>query len=103
SVISVVSPPVVALAGGGLVAAAPQRPVQVVVGRVGRAAERGVHAADLVDAQAGQRHAVASGDQPVTADRGRAGRLSTAWWPPLWPGCCGRARRRVAARAAWRR
>src|SRR5215468_731424 len=40
--------------------ASPKRPVQVVLARVNRADERGVHAADLVDAQAGQRLAVAT-------------------------------------------
>jgi hypothetical protein len=70
--------------------------VQVVPGRVGRAAERGVHVADLVHAQAGQRHAFASRRQPVTAERGRAGSLSAGRGPPLWPGRYHRARRLAA-------
>lgn len=57
-VISFASPLVVALASDGLVAAAPEGPVQVVLWRVGRAAKRGVHPADLADAQAGQGLAV---------------------------------------------
>ena len=72
---------VVASAGGGLVSAAPSWPMQVVLGRLGRAAERWVHAADLVDGQAGHRLSVASGDQAVTA-AWRAGKLPTGRWPP---------------------
>ena len=73
----------VASPGGGLVAAAPGRPVQVVPGRVGGTAERGVHAADLVHAQAGHCLSVASGDRPATPGRRRAGKLSTGRRPPL--------------------
>jgi hypothetical protein len=49
----------------------------------GGAAGGSVHATDLVGAEAGQRSAVASGDQAVTQERFRVGKLSTGPVAPL--------------------